>query len=83
MPLLEVRGGTSVSDLRIERLGVQITTLHPESELRGADSAFESGIAWSERFANRTVANGDLVAGQNRNSGYETWVQVHELLAAH
>ena len=61
---------TAVTDKQIHEVGVEITPLHPESALRNAGAIFE-GKHHSIRdfFANYYVADGDLITGQNQNSG--------------
>lgn len=81
-PLLQGRRVTGVTDLQIEQLGIKITPLHPETELRAAKAKFEAGTAWRDFFATHTVVDGNLVTGQNQNSGYETSHRILELLAA-
>jgi putative intracellular protease/amidase len=81
-PLLQGRRVTGVTDRQIEQLGIRITPLHPETELRAAKARFEAGSAWRDFFATHTVVDGNLVTGQNQNSGYETSHRILELLAA-
>jgi putative intracellular protease/amidase len=80
--LLQGRRVTGVTDLQIEQLGIKITPKHPETELRAAKAKFEAGTAWRDLFATHTVVDGNLVTGQNQNSGYETSHRILELLAA-
>lgn len=79
---LKGRRVTGVTDLQIEQLGIKITPLHPETELRAAKAKFEAGTAWRDFFATHTVVDGNLATGQNQNSGYETSHRILELLAA-
>jgi putative intracellular protease/amidase len=80
-PLLEGRRVTGVTNRQIEQLGIEITPLHPETELRAANAHFESETAWRDFFADHTVVDGNLVTGQNQNSGYETSHRILEQLA--
>jgi putative intracellular protease/amidase len=68
--LVKGRRLTAVTDKQIHELGVDITPLHPESALRAAGALFE-GRPHPARdfFANHFVADGDLITGQNQNSG--------------
>ncbi len=68
--LVEGRRLTAVTDRQVRQLGIDITPLHPESALRAAGAFFE-GRTHPARdfFANHFVADGDLVTGQNQNSG--------------
>ena len=61
---------TAVTDKQIHELGVAITPLHPETALRQAGATFE-GKRHPARdfFANHWVSDGDLITGQNQNSG--------------
>ena len=81
-PLLEGRRVTGVTDRQIRQLGIEITPLHPETELPAAKAQFEARTAWRDFFATHTVVDGNLVTGQNQNSGYETSHRILELLAA-
>ncbi len=81
-PLLQGRRVTGVTDRQIEQLGIRITPRHPEAELRAAKARFEAGTAWRDFFATHTVVDGNLVTGQNQNSGHETSHRILELLAA-
>ncbi len=81
-PLLEGRRVTAVTNVQIKQLGIEITPLHPETELRSANAKFEASTAWRDFFATHTVVDGNLVTGQNQNSGYETSHRILELLEA-
>jgi len=81
-PLLQGRRVTGVTDLQIEQLGITITPRHPEKELRAAKAQFEASSAWRDFFATHTVVDGNLVTGQNQNSGYETSHRILERLDA-
>jgi putative intracellular protease/amidase len=80
--LLEGRRVTGVTDKQIQEFGITITPKHPETELRAAKARFEAQTAWRDYFATHTVVDGNLVTGQNQNSGYETSHRILELLAA-
>ncbi|MDD7909999.1 type 1 glutamine amidotransferase domain-containing protein [Pseudovibrio exalbescens] len=80
-PLIEGRRVTGVTDKQIKELGIEITPLHPESEMRSMNAVFEAETAWRDFFATHTVVDGNLVTGQNQNSGYETAHRILELLA--
>jgi putative intracellular protease/amidase len=81
-PLVEGRRVTGVTDQQIEQFGITITPKHPETELRAAGAIFESQTAWRDFLATHTVVDGNLVTGQNQNSGYETAHRILELLEA-
>jgi putative intracellular protease/amidase len=61
---------TAVTDKQVHDLGIGITPLHPETELRQAGALFESRTHKAgDFFANHFVADGDLITGQNQNAG--------------
>lgn len=80
-PLIEGRRVTGVTDKQVEELGIQITPMHPETEMRATNAAFEAETRWRDFFATHTVVDGNLVTGQNQNSGYETAHRILDLLA--
>jgi putative intracellular protease/amidase len=81
-PLVEGRRLTAVTDKQVHELGIDVTPQHPETELRRAGAAFESRTAFRDFFASHVVVDGNLVTGQNQNSGAETARRMMELLAA-
>ena len=81
-PLIEGRRVTGVTDKQVEELGIQITPMHPETEMRASNAVFEAETRWRDFFATHTVVDGNIVTGQNQNSGYETSHRILELLAA-
>ena len=80
-PLIEGRRVTGVTDKQVLELGIGITPKHPETEMRAVNAVFESETRWRDFFATHTVVDGNLVTGQNQNSGYETAHRILELLA--
>jgi len=80
-PLIEGRRVTGVTDKQVSELDIQITPMHPETELRALSAVFEAETRWRDFFATHTVVDGNLVTGQNQNSGYETAHRILELLA--
>lgn len=81
-PLVEGRRVTAVTDKQVRELGIDVTPQHPETELRRAGAKFESRTAFRDFFASHVVVDGNLVTGQNQNSGAETAQKMMELLAA-
>lgn len=71
-PLLQGRNATGVTDRQIQELGINITPMHPETELRKAGAKYNSNTAFSDFFADITVVDGRVITGQNQNSGAET-----------
>jgi hypothetical protein len=74
---------TGVTDKQIKELGIEVTPLHPETELRKAGVRFEANSAFRDFFATHTVADDErrFVTGQNQNSGRETAQAMLALLA--
>ena len=69
-PIVKGRRVTAVTDKQVRELGVEITPLHPETELRKLGALFESQThPKRDFFANHYVADGDLITGQNQNAG--------------
>ncbi len=80
-PLVKGRRVTGVTDRQINTFGIAVTPKHPEEELKKAGGLFECQHAWSDPFATHTTIDGNLVTGQNQNSGYETAHRILEKLA--
>ena len=72
--LIAGRRMTGVTDKQIRELGIEMTPLHPETELRQAGVLFESQTAFRDIFATHVTADDEqrFVTGQNQNSGLET-----------
>lgn len=70
-PLVKGRHMTAVTDKQVRELGIEITPMHPETELRKAGALFESATAFRDILANHIVMDGNLVTGQNQNAGAE------------
>lgn len=79
--LLANRTVTGVTNRQIKQLGIEITPKHPETELRKAGAIFESQTAFIEMMATHVSVDGNLVTGQNQNSGYETSHRILEKLS--
>lgn len=81
--LIAGRKMTGVTDKQIKELGIAITPLHPETELRKAGAKFESASAFRDFFATLVVVDDEqrFVTGQNQNSGLEAAHKVTELLS--
>ena len=82
-PLIEGRNRDDGVDRCPDRSGwaFSITPKHPESELRAANANFESGTAFRDIFATHVSVDGNLVTGQNQNSGAEAAHRMLEILA--
>jgi putative intracellular protease/amidase len=80
-PLVKGRRMTAVTDKQVKELGIEITPLHPERELRAAGALFESKMAFRDVFANHVVVDGNIVTGQNQNAGAETAQKMMHLVA--
>lgn len=68
-PLVQGRHATGVSDRQVRELGVAATPHHPETELRRRGALYESSNRFRDVLANHWVVDGNLVTGQNQNSG--------------
>jgi putative intracellular protease/amidase len=71
-PLVEGKTMTGVTDKQVEELGIEITPLHPETELRKHNAIFVSDTAFRDFFATYVAVDGNIVTGQNQNSSGET-----------
>ena len=81
--LIAGRKMTGVTDKQIKELDIEVTPLHPETELRKAGAVFESNTAFIDFFATRVVVDDEqrFVTGQNQNSGLEAAHKITELLS--
>ncbi len=75
-PLVKGRRLTGVTDKQVEELGITITPMHPERELRAAGALYESKHAFRDIFANHVVQDGRLITGQNQNASVEVAVRM-------
>jgi putative intracellular protease/amidase len=80
-PLVKGRRVTGVTNDQINTFGIAVTPKHPEEELKKAGGIFECQHGWRDPFATHTTIDGNLVTGQNQNSGYETAHRILEKLA--
>jgi putative intracellular protease/amidase len=81
--LIAGRKMTGVSDKQVHELGIEVTPLHPETELRKAGVLYESATAFRDLFATHVVIDDEqrFVTGQNQNSGHETAHEMMRLIA--
>ena len=81
--LIAGRKMTGVTDKQVHELGIDLTPLHPEAELRKAGARFESKTAFRDLFATHTVVDDEkrFVTGQNQNSGHVTAHEMMRLIA--
>lgn len=72
--LIAGRRMTGVTDKQLKELDIEITPLHPETELRKAGVVFESQTAFKDMLATHVTVDDEqrFVTGQNQNSGLET-----------
>ena len=80
-PLVKDRRVTGVTNNQINTFGIAITPKHPEEELRKLGALYECQHAWRDPFATHTSIDGNLITGQNQNSGYETAHRILEKMA--
>ena len=80
--LIAGRKVTGVSDKQIKELGIEVTPLHPETELRKANSIYSSQEKFMDFFATSTVVDDEkrFVTGQNQNSSHETAQNIMAIL---
>lgn len=79
-PLVKGKVITAVTDKQVNELGVSVTPMHPETELRKLGADFRSNTAFRDVFANLVLVDGNLVTGQNQNAGAETAQTMMRLL---
>ena len=81
--LIAGRRMTGVTDKQVEELGIELTPMHPENELRKAGAKFESQSAFRDLFATYVVIDDErrFVTGQNQNSSLETAHKMMGILA--
>ena len=82
-PIIAGRKMTGVSDKQVKELGIDITPMHPETELRKAGALYESQTAFRDMFATHVVVDDEkrFVTGQNQNSGHVTAHRMMEIIA--
>ncbi len=81
--LIAGRRMTGVTDKQIKELGIEVTPLHPETELRKAGVVFESQTAFRDLLATHVTVDDEqrFVTGQNQNSGRETSYRMMAVIA--
>ena len=80
--LIAGRKVTGVSDKQIKELGIEVTPLHPETELRKAGGIYSKQERFMDFFATSTVVDDEkrFVSGQNQNSSHETAQNIMAIL---
>ena len=81
-PLVKGKHLTAVTDKQVRELRIEITPMHPETELRKAGALFESSTAFKDFLANHVVMDGNLVTGQNQNAGAQVAQNMMMLLSS-
>ena len=81
--LIAGRRMTGVTDKQIQEIDIEVTPLHPETELRKAGANFESQSAFRDFFATHVTVDDErrFVTGQNQNSGLEAAHTVMRILS--
>jgi len=81
--LIAGRAMTGVTDKQVKELGIELTPLHPETELRKAGAVFESQTAFRDVFATHVAIDAEqrFITGQNQNSGLETAQKMIAIMA--
>ena len=80
LPLVQHKKMTGVTDKQVEELGIGITPMHPETELKKHNADFQSNTGFRDFFETLTVVDGNIVTGQNQNSSGETSQALLKLL---
>jgi putative intracellular protease/amidase len=80
-PLLKNKKVTAVTNKQVRELGIEITPLHPETEVKKAGAIFESKTSFQDVFANYVVIDGNMVTGQNQNAGMEVAQQMMKIIS--
>ncbi len=82
-PLIAGRRIAGVTNKQLEELGIKITPMHPETELRNAGAIYESRSAFLDFFATHVAIDDErrFVTGQNQNSAHETAYKMMVLAA--
>ncbi len=82
-PIIRGRSITGVTDKQVKELGIEVTPMHPETELRKVGAQFESQTALLDFFATHVSVDSEqrFVTGQNQNSGLEAAHKIVEILA--
>ena len=80
--LIAGRKVTGVSDKQVKELGIAVTPLHPETELRKAGGIYSKQERFMDFFATSTVVDDEkrFVTGQNQNSSHETAQKIMAVL---
>jgi len=80
--LIAGRKVTGVSDKQVKELGIAVTPLHPETELRKAGGIYSKQERFMDFFATSTVVDDEkrFVTGQNQNSSHETAQKIMAIL---
>ena len=80
--LIAGRKMTGVTDKQVDELGISITPMHPETELKKAGALFESETKFRDVFANHTVVDDEkrFVTSQNQNGGHDVSYAILQLL---
>ena len=81
--LIAGRRMTGVTDKQIKELGIELTPLHPETELRKAGVVFESQTRFRDFLATHVTVDDErrFVTGQNQNSGLEAAHRMMRILS--
>ncbi len=80
-PLVENKNITGVTNKQLQELKINITPLHPETELRKQNAIYHSSTKFKDVFANLVITEGNIVTGQNQNAGGEVAQILLEKLA--
>jgi putative intracellular protease/amidase len=79
-PLLKNKKVTAVTNKQVRELGIEITPMHPETEMQKAGALYECKTAFQDIFVNHVVIDGSLVTGQNQNAGKEVAQKIMKII---
>ena len=80
-PLVKDKMITGVTNKQIKELNINMTPLHPETELRRLGANYQSDSGLVDILKNLIVVDGNIVSGQNQNAGGETAQTMLKLLS--
>ena len=80
--LIAGRKMTGVTDKQVKELGISITPMHPETELKRVGVTFKSQTNFRDIFSNYTIVDDEkrFVTSQNQNGGHDISYTILELL---
>jgi hypothetical protein len=71
VPLVKGKNMTGVTDKQVKELDINITPMHPGTELRKHEAIFQANSGFRDFFVTLTVVAGHIYNAQNR---YSSWI---------